>query len=117
MNEAALRQDAGFVAQGQVPTMFWVFNALHSLRDGDVSMHTERSSALLPHGILGPWPREEAHVPDGPGWHARREEGFPAESVPQYLYGYGGGEAWDHPARLIPSARRARRARRAPAAA
>jgi hypothetical protein len=37
---ASVRQDAGFVAQGQVPTMFWVFNALHSLRDGDVSMTT-----------------------------------------------------------------------------
>lgn len=83
-------------------------------RAGDVSMDSSRARALLPDGALGPWPRDEAHVPDGPEWHARRGEVFPAGSVPRYLYGYGWSEAWDHPARLVPDARAARGA---PAAA
>lgn len=83
-------------------------------RAGDVSLDSSRARALLPEGVLGPWPRDEAHVPAGPEWHACRGEAFPAGSIPRYLYGYGWPEAWDHPARLIPAARPARPA---PAAA
>lgn len=36
----SVMQDLGFVARGQVPVMFWIFNALHDLTDGNVSMST-----------------------------------------------------------------------------
>jgi dTDP-4-dehydrorhamnose reductase len=68
-------------------------------RAGDVSMDSARAESLLPPGLLGPWPREEGHVPDGPSWHADRPAPFPAGSLERYLYGYGWPGA-DHPAAL-----------------
>jgi dTDP-4-dehydrorhamnose reductase len=72
-------------------------------RAGDVTLLSSRAGTLLPPGTLGPWPRAEAHAPDGPSWHARREEAFPPSSIARCLYGYGGPESWDHPEFLVPA--------------
>jgi dTDP-4-dehydrorhamnose reductase len=69
-------------------------------RAGDVTLDSARATSLFPPGLLGPWPRDEAHVPDGPVWHSDRAEPFPAGSLERYLYGYGWPAAWDHPASL-----------------
>lgn len=73
-------------------------------RAGDVSMDSSRALGILPAGLLGPWPRSDAHAPDGPAWHRDRTVAQPPCSVARHLYGYGYGwpEAWDHPLSLLP---------------
>lgn len=72
-------------------------------RAGDVTLDSSRAEAILPPGTLGPWPHMEAHAPDGPAWHSRREDPFPPGSISRYLYGYGSPDAWDHPERIVPA--------------
>lgn len=53
---ASVVRDLGIIADGEVPLMFWVFNGLHSLTAGDVSMTT---------GGLAPFVGYEIEI-----WHA-----------------------------------------------
>ncbi len=73
-------------------------------RAGDVSMNTDKLTALLPKGTVRPWPALEEHLPADDEWHARRGEPFPAGSIARHLYGDGWPDAWDHPLNLIPGA-------------
>jgi dTDP-4-dehydrorhamnose reductase len=57
-------------------------------RAGDVSMDTSRLKALLGGESVGPWPRDPSQIPDGDGWHTRRQAEFPAGAVARCLYGY-----------------------------
>lgn len=71
-------------------------------RAGDVGLDSSRALALLPAGLLGSWPHADEHAPDSPEWHRDRSAPHPPGSVARMLYGYGWGEAWDHPLALLP---------------
>lgn len=73
-------------------------------RAGDVTLDSSQARSLLPPGTLGPWPRLDAHAPDGPAWHRDRREPFPSGSAHRHLYGYGWPDASDHPLALVPRA-------------